>query len=78
MYIVCDSGAYDNCHIHYMPYSVIVIACNVFKRSYTQFVNSEAAAVHRRYARRGHSDVYTTISDHSPGNRLHRHFTFCI
>lgn len=78
MYIV-RLGAHDNCHIHYTPHSAIVIARNVFKRSYTQFVNSGAAAVRRRYyARRGHGDVYTTISDHSPGNRLRRHFTFYI
>lgn len=59
MYIVW-LRAHDNCHIHYTLHSAIVIARNVFKRSYTWFVNS--GAVRGRYTcGREHGDVYTNF-----------------
>lgn len=59
MYIVWLK-AHDNCHIHYTLHNAIVIARNVFKRSYTRFVNS--GIVPGRYrCRREHGDVYTNF-----------------
>lgn len=77
MYIVW-LGAHDNCHIHYTPHSAIVIAGNVFKCSYTRFVNSGDERWEMCTEGGTAMCILTTISDRSSGNRPRRHFTHFV